>query len=72
MKRKRIVLTLLTAIVLAGSALLLFAKNNQSNILPQDLYNKFECGRLTLDERETDKYCENYKLYKKDHSAGKI
>ena len=64
MKRKTIVFILGISIVLVGTlvALLLFM-NNQSQKLPDDVFQKFGCDRVTLEHRPTDVFCGNPKYY---------
>ncbi|HYF97105.1 MAG TPA: hypothetical protein VD947_03660 [Patescibacteria group bacterium] len=40
--------------------------------LPSHLYKEFRCNRTTKEALSTDKYCNNYDLYKRDHAAGII
>lgn len=44
----------------------------ESNKLPTDLYKEFRCDRKTKEALSTDKYCNDYELYKKDHATGII
>lgn len=73
MKRKQIILIVIIAAIsgwFAGVAYNGYQK--QKLLLPADLRKKFRCDRITLDWLPTDKYCQDYELYKRDHAAGLI
>jgi len=70
--RNRKVLLAILAIILIGGAIILYFVHHQKRRLPDNLYNQFRCGRSTLEYLSTDKYCDDYDLYKKDHAAGII
>lgn len=73
MQRNKLVLVIMLSLcMIMGGILFFFLDLSDKKTLPDDLYDKFGCGRTTLDARYTDKYCYDYEFYKKDHAAGKI
>ena len=74
MKHKTVYLFMIAIVCVLAAVLFVYFQNNQTknNMLPSELREQLSCDRLTLDMKSTDKYCNDYKLYKKDHAAGKI
>lgn len=75
MKKIKKPVTVITIFLLVsfGLSVLYFANFSSNNgRLPDDLYKKFGCDRLTLDVRSTDKYCRHYELYKADRAKGLV
>lgn len=74
--KRRVVLISIVGVILVlvfvYILLLLNARIYESNRLPDNLRKQFRCDRITADWLPTDKYCDNYKLYERDHAAGKI
>ena len=64
-----ILLGLLSLIIIIG---VVYFKSHQDNTLPANLREQFRCDRITKEALSTDKYCNDYNLYKKDRAAGII
>ncbi|MDB5164669.1 MAG: hypothetical protein JWL89_295 [Candidatus Saccharibacteria bacterium] len=69
---KGFILVLLSTLLLIAITGTIYVRSHQSNALPTDLYKQFRCDRMTLEALSTDQYCNDYNLYKKDHTAGRI
>jgi hypothetical protein len=72
MKSKSFVLMLSGLLLLIGIIGVVYLKSNQDNTLPENLHRQFKCDRVTKEALTTDKYCNDYNLYKRDHKAGVI
>lgn len=72
MKIKWFIFILSSLLLLIAITSALNLKSYQSNSLPKELYNQFRCDRISKETLSTDKYCNDYNLYKKDHAAGRI
>ncbi|HSW37695.1 MAG TPA: hypothetical protein VLG37_05005 [Candidatus Saccharimonadales bacterium] len=72
MKNKGFIYILVGLLLLIGIVSVAYFKSHQDNTLPDDLRKQFRCDRITNEALSTDRYCNDYNLYKKDHAAGII
>jgi hypothetical protein len=72
MKNRGFVFILLGLIFLISIIGVIYFKSHEDNALPAKLREQFRCDRMTKEALSTDKYCNDYDLYKKDRAAGII
>ena len=57
-------LIIVAALFVVAIGWFFFVRNStDKSELPPAIYEKFGCGRITYDDRDTDKYCSNPKLW---------